>query len=180
MTKLRRFVPLLMLVAVIGLIVALFVYRDVVAQFESLGYLGAFLIGLVTNATVILPVPGIILLFALGATFNPILVGVTGAAGGTIGELSGYLMGYGGHGFVSNNKVYRWANRWMKRWGSATIFVFALVPFLPLDVAGIIAGTLRFPVWKFLLLCFLGKALLYSSLTLATAWGWQTIPGWFA
>ncbi len=169
-----------MLVAVIGMVVALFVYRDVVARFESWGYLGAFLIGLITNATIILPVPGIILLFALGVSLNPVLVGVTGAAGGTIGEMSGYLMGYGGQGFIKDNKFYRRAERWMKRWGSATIFVFALVPFLPIDVAGIIAGTLRFPVWKFLVMCFLGKALLYIGLTLATAWGWQTIPGWFA
>ena len=68
----------------------------------------------------------------------------------------------------------------MKKWGSMAIFVFALAPFLPLDIAGIAAGTLRFPVWKFLVACLCGKALLYTGMTLATAWGWHTIQNWLA
>lgn len=177
---LRKYIPLLSFLLVIIIMVVLFVYRDAVAELGNWGYLGAFLIGLVGNATVILPMPSLLLLFALGATFNPVLVGLTGAAGGAIGELSGYLLGYSGHGFIKNNQLYVKAENWMKKFGSATVFVFALAPVLPFDVAGVTAGALRFPVWKFLAACFSGKALLYISLTLATAWGWHSIEGWFA
>ena len=175
----KKYVPLLSFLLVIIIMVVLFVYRQAVAELGNWGYLGAFLIGLVGNATVILPMPSLLLLFALGATFNPVMVGLTGAAGGAIGELSGYILGYSGHGFINNTQLYVKAESWMKRWGSATVFVFAVAPVLPIDVAGIAAGALRFPVWKFLVACFSGKSLLYISLTLATSWGWHSIERWF-
>ena len=178
--SLKKYVPLLSFILVVIITVVLFVYREAVAGLGNWGYLGAFLIGLVGNATIILPMPSIFLLFALGATFNPALVGLTGATGGAIGELSGYILGFSGHGFIKNNQLFIKAETWMKRWGSATVFVFALVPVLPIDVAGIAAGALRFPVWKFFTACFSGKALLYISLTLATSWGWHSIEKWFA
>ena len=179
-TALKRYASLLSFLLVIALMVLLFIYRGGIAELGNWGYLGAFLIGLVGNATIILPMPGLLLLFALGTTFNPVLVGLTGAAGGAIGEMSGYILGYSGHGFIKNNQLYVKSEAWMKRFGSATVFVFALAPVLPIDVAGIAAGALRFPVWKFLVACFSGKAILYTGLTLAIAWGWQSVERWFA
>ena len=176
----KKLVPLLTFVLVVVIMVVLFVYRDALAGLGNWGYLGAFLIGLVGNATVILPMPSLLLLFALGATFNPVLVGLTGAAGGAIGEMSGYMLGYSGHGFINKTRLYVKAESWVKRYGSATVFVFSLAPVLPIDVAGIVAGALRFPVWKFLAACFAGKALLYIVLTLAISWGWNSIEKWFA
>ena len=41
--------------------------------------------------------------------------------------------------------------------------------------AGIVAGTLRFPFWKFLLACFMGKALLYIVMVETGVWGWEVI-----
>jgi len=177
--KFRKYIPLATVVPVIAIMAALFVYRDAIATLGTWGYLGAFLIGLIANATVFLPMPGLVLLFALGVTFNPVLVGLTGAAGGTLGEMSGYIVGYSGHAFVKNRELYVKAEGWTKKWGSAGVFVFALIPFLPLDIAGIAAGALRFPVWKFLAACLLGKALLYTGMTLLTAWGWHAVLGWF-
>ena len=133
------------------------------------------LIGLVGNASIVLPMPGLLLLLSLGATFNPVLVGLVGAAGGALGELSGYLMGYSGHAFINSRRMYAMAESWMRRWGTAAIFLFALVPLLTFDIAGIAAGVLRFPLWKFLLSCWLGKAILYVSLALASHWGWQAV-----
>jgi membrane protein DedA with SNARE-associated domain len=176
----KKYTSLLTVVPVIAITVVLFIYREEVARLGNWGYLGAFLIGLVGNATIVLPMPGLLLLFALGVTFNPVLIGLTGAAGGAIGELSGYILGFSGHIFVKNNRFFIRAEDWMRRWGSATIFVFALIPFLPIDIAGIAAGALRFNVWKFLGACYAGKALLYVGLTVAAAWGWHSIEGWFA
>jgi len=170
-------VRLSMLFLVIAITVALFFFRDKVAELKGYGYLGAFLISLVANATIILPMPGLLLLFGLGAAFNPVLIGLSGAAGGTIGEMTGYMAGYSGHGIVLGRRTYARAEGWMKKWGAMCIFVFALVPLFPMDIAGLLAGALRFPIWKFLLACFLGKALLYILVAYAGAWGWVIFAG---
>ncbi len=176
----HRFIPLLTLLLVVAITVVLFIYRDRVAELSNYGYLGAFIISLVANATIILPVPGLLLLFALGAIFNPILVGLVGAVGGAIGETTGYILGYSGRGVARGSKIYVRAEGWMRRRGFVTIFLFSLLPFLPLDVAGMAAGVLRFPFWKFLLACFLGKALLYIVLIKTGVWGWEVVLRYFS
>ncbi|MDP6101672.1 MAG: hypothetical protein QGH66_09690, partial [Dehalococcoidia bacterium] len=56
-----KIIPLLVLLLVIATTVSLFIltqrYPEKIEEFESYGYLGVFLISLVSNATVILPVP---------------------------------------------------------------------------------------------------------------------------
>ena len=156
----QHFIPLLTLLLVIAITFVIFLYRDRVSELENLGYLGAFLISLVANASIVLPMPSLLLLFALGAAFNPILVGVLGGAGGTIGEISGYMAGRSGRVVSRNDKWFTRAERWMSRWGTLTVFVFSLVPVLPFDVAGVAAGVVYFPIRRFLIACFLGKTLL--------------------
>ncbi|MBI2287428.1 MAG: VTT domain-containing protein [Chloroflexi bacterium] len=168
-----KVIPLLTILLVVAISVFFFAYHAQVARFEKLGYLGAFLISLVANATVLLPMPGLLLISTLGTVFNPVLVALAAAAGGTIGEISGYLTGYSGHGVIQRTRLYVRGEGWMKKWGLMTIFIFAVAPFLPLDVAGMLAGALRFPLWKFLLVVWVGKSLKYIGLLSAGAWGWE-------
>ncbi len=171
----KKVIPILTVLLVVAITAALFLYRDRVAELGNYGYLGAFLISLVANATIILPMPGLLLLIGLGTVCNPILVGLVGAVGGAIGELTGYTAGRSGRGLAGREKMYTRAENWMRKRGFVTIFLFSLLPILPLDVAGMVAGALRFPVWKFLLACFLGKALLYIVLIQTGAWGWEAV-----
>jgi membrane protein YqaA with SNARE-associated domain len=160
--------------------VVLFIYRDKVQGLGNYGYLGAFLVSLITRATVVLPVPGIVVLFALGATLNPVLVGLVAAFGSIIGEMTGFIIGFGGSEAIpKKNKVYLRLEGWMKRWGSWTVFVVAAVPLPLFDVVGLISGALRFPVWKFFLAGWAGKSIKMVVLVVAGAWGWQTIIHWF-
>jgi membrane protein YqaA with SNARE-associated domain len=172
-----KIIPLLVLLLVIATTVSLFIltqrYPEKIEEFESYGYLGVFLISLVSNATVILPVPGILIIFPLAVTYNPVLVGLIGATGGVIGEITGYLAGYSGRGMIKTGRMYNRVEGWMKRWGAWAIFVFAVTPFLLLDVAGMVAGALRFSFWKFILVAWVGKSLKYIILMLAVAWGWD-------
>ena len=138
------------------------------------GYLGAFLVSVVSNGTIILPMPGIIVLFALGASLNPWLVGLTAGVGGAIGELTGYAAGFSGRRILRNNSFYIRAVGWLRKWGVWVIFLFTITP-LPLDVVGIAAGALRFPIWKFLVVCALGKAILYTGMAFAGKWGWDQV-----
>ena len=172
----NRIIPILAVLLALAITIVLFLYRDKVAEFGNYGYLGAFLVSLISNATIILPVPGIVVLFALGATLNPVLVALVGATGGVIGEITGFMAGYGGRGMVTGSgRVYTTAENWMKRWGGWTIFVFAVVPLPILDIAGVVAGVLGYPVWKFLLVAWPGKIIKYIVLVLVGAWGWQAL-----
>ncbi len=175
----KRFIPVLTLGLVIAISLTLFFlaqrYPEKVEAFENLGYLGVFLVCLVSNSSVILPVPGILVFLPLLTVLNPVLVGLAGAAGGTIGEVTGYIAGYSGRAMVRSGPLYDRVGGWMKRWGVWVIFIFAAVPFLFVDIAGIVAGTLRFPLWKFLLVVWVGKSLKYVALLLAGAWGWEAL-----
>ncbi len=171
----KNLIPLLTLLLVIAITVVIFLNRDRVSELENFGYLGAFLISLVSNASIVLPMPSLLLLFALGSAFNPILIGVVGGAGGAIGELSGYIAGRSGRGIARNDKWFTRAERWMSRWGTLTVFVFSLLPVLPFDAAGVAAGFVHFPISKFLVACFLGKTLLYIAMALFGAWGWEAL-----
>lgn len=179
----KRIIPILAVLLAVAITVVLFIYRDWVTEFGNYGYLGAFLVGLISCATIILPVPGILVLFALGAdpNMNPVLVALAGATGGVIGELTGFMAGYGGRGAIQGkSRVYTMVENWMKRWGGWAIFFFSVVPLPLVDVAGMAAGALGYPMWKFLLFSWPGKSLKYIVLVLAGAWGWDIVVGWFS
>jgi membrane protein YqaA with SNARE-associated domain len=169
---------LLTVLLVIAISVSIFIYRDQVAQLESYGYLGAFLIALVTTATIVLPVPGILLIAALGTVpeYNPVLLGLAAGAGSALGEITGYMAGFSGQLVFENIRYYRQLKQWMQKRGAIVLFILAFVPNPLFDIAGAIAGLLRYPLWKFLLACFAGKTLRYI---LVAAFGWFVGISWF-
>jgi membrane protein YqaA with SNARE-associated domain len=169
------YLRILVLLLVLGVTVGIFVFRDRVANLAGYGYLGAFLISLLSSATIILPVPGIAVIFALGATYDPYLVGLAAGAGSALGELSGYMAGYSGQGVLRKSKTYLRMEHWMRRRGSVVIFVLAFVPNPIFDLAGAAAGILRYPVWKFLLFCFLGKTPRSILVAFAGAWALEGV-----
>jgi membrane protein DedA with SNARE-associated domain len=71
---------------VIGITVYIYSIRDHVEDFAAYGYPGIFLVMLMANATVILPAPGVAVVFAMGAVFNPLGVAFAAGAGGAIGN----------------------------------------------------------------------------------------------
>ncbi len=179
-----RFLPLLTLLLIIGIVVGVFFfYRSNPEIFEaeelkSWGYFGAFLISLVSCATIILPMPGVVVLFTLGAVLpSATLVGLAGGAGAAIGELTGYIAGFSGQAVlsgVSKQKIYTRFKGWVEKWGFLSIFILSIVPFA-FDLVGIAAGVLRFPVWKFLIACWLGRTILYVAIAWGGALGWDAL-----
>ncbi len=136
-------------------------------NFRSLGYGAAFLIMLLSNATIILPVPGLFGVFVLGRYLDPLALGFVAGIGAALGELSGYIFGYGGSALIEDKKIrsYEKVKKWMEKNGFLTIFVFALIPNPLFDLAGIAAGALKYTWWKFLFAAALGKIL--QSIALA-------------
>ncbi len=169
----KRLIPILTITLVIAITVGLFLFRDKLPELEGYGYLGAFLISLVINATVVLPVGNFFIISTLGALLpSATLVGLAGGIGAAIGETTGYMAGYSGRGVLEKSRLYLRLVKWVRKWGIMTIFIFSLVPFF-FDLAGIAAGALRFPFWKFLLVCWLGRTILYIGIALAGAWGYN-------
>jgi len=147
------------LVFVVGLTIFLYLNREKVRELESFGYPGIFLVSLLANATLILPVPGVLFTSAMGAVFNPFWVAVAAGSGAALGELSGYLAGFSGQGIVEKTKWSEKFERWMRKYGPITILVLSFVPNPIFDVAGITAGILKMPLWQFLLFSWIGKVL---------------------
>ncbi len=174
----KRLIPLLTLLLVIAITVGIFLYREKVAELEGYGYAGAFLVSLVSNATIILPVPGVIIILALGATLSPILVGLSAGVGAAVGEMTAYMVGLSGRRLVENRRLYDRLVEWLNKWGVLTVFIFALTP-LPFDFLGIVAGVLRFPLWKFFIACWLGKTVQNIIVAYAGLYGWKLLLPYF-
>jgi uncharacterized membrane protein YdjX (TVP38/TMEM64 family) len=161
---------ILVLVGVVALIVALFIFRDQVKKLENYGYIGIFLISIAANATIIIPLPGVAFTTAMGAIFNPIGVAVAAGLGAAFGELSGYLAGFSGQGVVERVALYERLTKWMKAHQNLAYLMIVIVSFIPnpiFDLAGMASGALKLPIWKFLIACAIGKVLKMLMFSLA-------------
>lgn len=150
-------VRILALLFVIGLTLGLYLYRDQVGKLQGLGYPGIFLVSLFSSATIILPVPGVLFTSVMGAVFNPFWVAVAAGTGAALGELSGYLAGFSGQAVVERTPAYEKVEGWMKKYGQWAILVLGFIPNPFFDIAGMVAGALKMPIWRFLIFCWIGK-----------------------
>ena len=150
---------LLVILAVLGLSVAIFALRGQFKEMAAVGYPGIFLVSLLGNATIVLPAPSLALVFAMGSALPPLFVGLAAGAGEALGELTGYAAGFGGRGVIEDRKTFQRLEAWMQRAGGITVFVLSAIPNPFVDLAGMAAGALRYPIWRFLLACWLGKTL---------------------
>jgi membrane protein YqaA with SNARE-associated domain len=155
----RWLLAAVILVAMCALGYGAFQASDYLEGFKQYGALGAFLVSFIASTSVFFPVFGWVFIGAIAANdaSNWVLVALGSASGSALGQFTAYLVGYGGRAVIHKEQSiwYRRAEDWMGRYGSLAIFFFALT-FLPVDVAGIVAGALRFPYWKYLLATFVG------------------------
>jgi len=152
---------------VVSITVAILLFRDRLAEYERYGYLGVFITTLVGSATVVLPVPGLALVYVGGSIWNPILVGLVAGLGDAIGEATGYLAGYAGQGLLENQRLYVRFENWMQRNGFLTILILSAIPNPFFDLAGIAAGASGFPGRWFFLAAWIGKTIKDVTFALA-------------
>lgn len=158
----------LALFAVVGITLFFYSMRDRVEEFQEWGYPGVFLIALLANATVLLPAPGVAVIYAMGALFsNPFGVGLAAGLGGTIGELSGYLAGFSGQAIVERMDVYNRVKPWVDRYGGWAILVLSAIPNPFFDIAGIAAGIAKMPLQTFILFSGIGQLIKMTVFALA-------------
>lgn len=154
---------IVLLVLALAITAGLFAFAPALKSFNwlSLGYAGVFLVMLVSNATVVFPLPGLAVASLFAFALNPWLLGLSGGLGAGLGEITGYLAGYGGTAFIEEKKMKQYAR--IKKWihsknnGLAIIFILSAIPNPFFDLAGIAAGSSKYPWQKFLLACIAGK-----------------------
>lgn len=147
------------LLVVIALSLYIYSIRDEVEKLAGYGYLGIFLVSFMAYATVLLPAPGVFLVFTMGAVFPPIGVALAAGTGAALGELSGYLFGFSGQGVIERADIYQRLTNWMTKNGPLTVFFLAAIPNPFFDLAGVAAGALKMRLTKFLVWVWLGETI---------------------
>lgn len=159
--------PLAAALAFSVLIVFLMVeFRHVIADLGRWGYLGVFFIELANSATILFPTAGQSYTFALGVTLNPLMIGLIGGIGSAIGELTGYAVGAKTGQRFKGGRIFNKLQRFTMRWGGFSLFLFATIPG-PFEVAGLWAGTVRYPLARFFVFVAIGKILKVTAFALA-------------
>lgn len=175
-------------IGIIGIIVtvlmalAIIYFGEKVRELQHYGYLGAFLISILGGSSIIIPVPMLAVVFALGGVMpHPWMVGISAALGELIGALTIYMTGHGAGKALSNSKHGRIQSAYerllglMERRGPLTLFIVASVVnpfFYPTALA---AGALRFGLKKYILIVLAGKTIKAMTVVYAGYWGIQSL-----
>ena len=152
----------------IAIIAVVLLFSNQMAALKDYGYLGVFLISLLTSATVLIPVPGWAVVIAMSNTLNPYLLGIAAGLGSGLGEITGYLIGSGTVTIV--DPKHKKHLELIEKYDVFAIFFLAFIPNPLFDVAGLAAGLVRMPLWKFLLATILGRILRFILLAYFGAW----------
>jgi uncharacterized membrane protein YdjX (TVP38/TMEM64 family) len=163
-------IRVIVLLMVIVLTIVLVINREQIQALKAFGYPGIFLFSILANATILVPVPGVVFTSAMGAVFHPFWVSIAAGAGAALGELSGYMAGFSGQAVVENAERYDLVVHWMEKYGDVTILILAFIPNPLFDLAGMLAGILKMPIGKFLLYCVIGK--IFKMMMFAYAGDW--------
>lgn len=182
--RVLQLVTLLLVIALFAFIVwqrtNIIEFSRQLTRYGMLKYVGVFIISAAASATIVIPVPGLAMTSAFGAfssnTWDPLWFGVSSGLGATLGELTGYMLGYSGRMAIPDTGTYEKIVGWMRKWGSWTIFILALLPNPLFDIAGLAAGILKYPAWKFLLVGAAGRLPKHILFSYFGYWGIHLFP----
>jgi membrane protein YqaA with SNARE-associated domain len=148
-------------------------------KFATTAYLVVFGVTLLSNAAIFVPVFfHVSIMMAAAKYWNPALIALAASVAGALGEMTGYYAGYWGKriAHLENAPGYERLVGWMERYGPWGIFIISVQPILPVDVAGLLAGASKIPVWKFLVPCWAGKLCKYLVACYAGPALWSILP----
>jgi len=138
------------------------------------GYVGVFVVTLISTGALILPVPYLATIYVAGSFLDPWTVALVAGVAAALGELTGYFLGYSGRQLIPRGRWYAMVQESMSRYGGPVIFLAAVVPNPFFDAVGAMAGATRMKVWVFLVSAFLGKTLRFLLIAAA---GYKLIGG---
>jgi membrane protein YqaA with SNARE-associated domain len=187
-TAVKKSTRLAYTLGIIGIILtllmaaAIVMFDEQVKEMQQYGYIGAFFISILGGATIIIPVPMLAIVFALGGVMPyPWLVGISAALGELVGALTIYMTGHGAGRAISNSKYGRIQKAYdrmlnlMERRGAITLFVVTSIvnPFF--YPAAFACGALRFGLKKYIAIVLVGKIIKCMTVVYAGYWGLKGI-----
>jgi membrane protein YqaA with SNARE-associated domain len=161
---------------------AIVLYDEQVKDMQQYGYVGAFLISILGGATIIIPVPMLAIVFALGGVMPyPWLVAISAALGELVGALTIYMTGHGAGRAISSSKhgkiqkAYERMLDLMERRGAITLFAVTSIvnPFF--YPAAFACGALHFGLKKYIAIVLVGKIIKCMTVVYAGYWGLKGI-----
>jgi membrane protein YqaA with SNARE-associated domain len=132
---------------------------------ETGGYIGIWIAAFIGSALMFVPV-GALAAVCVAATpavsLNPLIVGVVAGSAEALGELTGYAAGVGGKGLLERSRFYPKVKSLMSRYAAVVLFIASCVPNPVFDIMGVAAGSIRYPLRKFVLIVFAGKTIKFT------------------
>jgi membrane protein YqaA with SNARE-associated domain len=184
-----------LLIVAIGLLAVAFrndiehVIRNI-ERYEKYAYIIAFVVNFMAGATVIVYVPGVPAVFALGGIVQfPFIIGIVAGLGEALGGFTGYMLGRGGESYLKEprsngriqrafQKIYSRIDSWMGKRGYVTVFLASAI-FNPFYMFfGATAGATRMAPWKYYVASAAGKIVKATYVAYLGAWGMGYILGW--
>jgi membrane protein YqaA with SNARE-associated domain len=161
---------------------AIIIFDEQVKEMQEYGYVGAFLVSILGGATIIIPVPMLAIVFALGGVMPyPWLVALSAALGELVGALTIYMTGHGAGRAISNSKHGRLQRAYdkmldlMERRGAITLFAVTSIvnPFF--YPAAFACGALHFGLKKYIAIVLAGKIIKCMTIVYAGYFGLKGI-----
>ena len=127
------------LLAVLAASASAFLLRDQLTPAQA-GYGGVALASLIASAGLIIPVPALGAVCAGAIFLNPALLGLIAGTSESVGELTGYFLGYSGRDMARRCRIYDRLGSLVRRRSWLPLFLVSLVPNPIFDIVGIAAG----------------------------------------
>ena len=159
--KLLRVSPLFISAAFIA--TGLVLWTTGTFNIEAVGYTSIWVIGFIGASLLFLPLSVLAsVCVAVAVDLNRFIVAVVAASAESIGELTGYMAGMGGKSFFERKRFYLRFKNFFLRYAGLTLVLFSIIPNPLFDIIGVAAGSILYPVKRFLLLVFIGKAIKFT------------------
>lgn len=177
-------VMVLAVLILVSSIFALVGVSDLYTFLMDLGYIGAFISGLIgTSSLMISILPPQVVVFILSDPtlgFNPLLIGVAAGIGAGVGQYTHYYIGEGGR-YVIPQKYRERIDRWkpkFEKYGAILIFLFAATPLSPDDLVWIPLGMMKYPKKRALAASITGKTVMLVAFAYGGYYGLNAIRRW--
>jgi len=142
-------------------------------MFETAGYTSVWLLAFIGAGLVFIPAAALaaVCVAVTAGDLNPLVVGVVAGSAEALGELTGYAAGRGGKEMFKSNRFYLRFKAFFSRYAALTLLFGSIIPNPLFDVMGFAAGSILYPVRRFLLIVFVGKAIKFTWIALGCYWG---------
>ena len=148
---------------------------------ENVGYGGIWIVSFIAAGSIILPVPGpaaVCIAAAPDLGLNLLTIGIVSASAEALGEMTGYLAGISGRSLLERNKYYPRVHSLVRQRGGIILFAGAIIPNPLFDVIGIAAGSIGYPIKRFLVVVFVAKAIKSTGIAYVCFRGIEWLENW--